>query len=1059
MDFEIKDGVLTKYTGQDEHVVVPDGVVEIGPGSFFWNGNKGNIKRITLPRGIKKIGERAFEWCGGLEQIIIPEGVISIGKGVFNGCSSLTELTLPASLEEIYGNSFDGCSQLKEIRIPQNVKSIESGIYNRFAFSNMQSVMIDPENPYYCAVDGIVYNAEKTKIIGFPKGVSGEVNIPEGIESIPDDTFRDRLKIEHVNLPKTIKEIGNYAFARSGIKSITIPNSVQRIGGNVFLECTDLITVVLPDNITDIPGKTFMKCESLEIVESQNLKKIGEQAFFGCKKLTQINISEDAIVGDGAFKGCNGLADSNGFVIINKMLFDYVGDSTEVVVPDEVEIIKTGSLTYRKVKQVKLPETIKIIEDDSLNAYNLVDLPNAYLQQNVKLPADMTFQLLNSRLNKYTSINLGEGISLKDCAALQLFQTAKKIVDTAKKFGSYISENPEDTLKEMIDLLKEQGKATHFQKAADYCLENRKSISQESINDLYYAAKAAKAKKAAESLSPYAKVVEEKGRGNDSKSVDEIKTKDVAEKGGEYPIEAFCLDLFTPSLLEKYLKKQKISDKLFKSVKYKNTDQKAPAFVVECAVVPYMQQLEKVPTTIGQYEKDYCQFSIDPNADKVAAELDPESFGELLDKLIGKDMPSVFQTLVPYGRYATGKQISNLTSRMNKWKKWNEYSTAGRRSIIVARGAILLNDSREAMLYADKSGALDWYAKIRELDTNVLRDNNMSDFGLDKNGKKYFDLGNTIIEVSVNKDLKLRLFDTNAAKEVKSIPKRGADPDKYEKAKAEFADIKKNLKAIVKNRTELLFASFLHGNTRKAESWKSSYLKNYILHKVGELVVWNQKGKTFILAGKGVVDCNGHEYIINDKDPINVAHPIQMNLGERKAWQQYFTSHGLKQPFEQVWEPVIDMDKFKPDRYEGRMIPYFRFVKQEKHGIHVRDWNYHNEIEITFEDCKANVERIDWARHEISMDHRFEVKSIKVPKATRMSNHILALLDRYTSIDRVIADDVTIVDTLHDCSLAQITDYINIANENNANNVLAALLEYKNNNYSDFDPMDDFILD
>ena len=537
------------------------------------------------------------------------------------------------------------------------------------------------------------------------------------------------------------------------------------------------------------------------------------------------------------------------------------------------------------------------------------------------------------------------------------------------------------------------------------------------------------------------------------------KSKSTIDVTGNNPIEAFCLENFNPSLNEAFLKKLKVSDKYFKSVKYKDSEQLAPAFVVECAVVPYIQQLTSIPTKIGDYQKDYSSFTLSPKADKVAEAFDPESFGEMLDKLIGKDMPSVYHTLVPYGRFATGKQISGLVARMNKWKKWDDYSATGRKSIIVARGAILLNDSREAMLYADKAGILDKYARNRGLDTDVLRDGVMADFGLDKNGRKTFDLGNTTVEVSVNKELKLNLFDTSAGKEVKSIPKRGAEPDKYEEARAEFAEIKKNLKGIVKNRTELLFDGFLSGKTRKPDSWKSSYLNNFILHKVGELIVWNQKENTFILTENGIIDCNGNEYVINDKDPIGVAHPINMKSGEAKAWQKYFASHGLKQPFEQVWEPVIDMDRFKQNRYEGRMIPYYKFLKNEKHGISVRDWNYHNEIEISFMDCDARVERIDWARHQIDMNDRFEVKEIRVKRRTRVANHIIAYLDNITAIDRIIADDVTIVDTLHDCSLAQITDYINIANENNANNVLAALMEYKNECFSDFDPMGEFTLD
>ena len=228
---------------------------------------------------------------------------------------------------------------------------------------------------------------------------------------------------------------------------------------------------------------------------------------------------------------------------------------------------------------------------------------------------------------------------------------------------------------------------------------------------------------------------------------------------------------------------------------------------------------------------------------------------------------------------------------------------------------------------------------------------------------------------------------------------------------------------------------------------------------MAELVVWDQKGKTFILTETGAIDCLGNDYQINDKDPIGVAHPREMDLGERKAWQHYFTSKGLKQPFEQVWESVIDLDNLKSNRFEGMMIPYYKFLKREKDGIRVYDRNFHDEIEILLADCDARVVRIDYERHHIDMNHRFEVRSIQVRRKTRVANHVIALLDKFTSIDKIMTDDVTIIDMLSDCSLAQITDYIKVANENNANNVLALLMDYKKVNFADFDPMDEFVLD
>ena len=44
-------------------------------------------------------------------------------------------------------------------------------------------------------------------------------------------------------------------------------------------------------------------------------------------------------------------------------------------------------------------------------------------------------------------------------------------------------------------------------------------------------------------------------------------------------------------------------------------------------------------------------------------------------------------------------------------------------------------------------------------------------------------------------------------------------------------------------------------------------------------------------------------------------------------------------------------------------------------------------------------------------------------------------------------------------TLAQISEFIKVAGESNATNVMALLLEYKNANFPDFDPMDEFTLE
>ncbi len=292
---------------------------------------------------------------------------------------------------------------------------------------------------------------------------------------------------------------------------------------------------------------------------------------------------------------------------------------------------------------------------------------------------------------------------------------------------------------------------------------------------------------------------------------------------------------------------------------------------------------------------------------------------------------------------------------------------------------------------------------------------------------------------------------------VKSIPKRGNDEALVANATKDYADLKKNVKKVVKNRFALLFSNFLKGTKQSTESWQTAYINNPLLRTVANIVVWQQEEKTFILKGSQAIHADGTPYTIG-KSPILVAHPMEMTQDEISEWQEYFLKNSLKQPFEQVWEPVIQPDEVKTDRYAGVGIPYFRFLKQDKHGISVVDYDFHNDIEISFAGCNADVERIDWTRHMISPNDRFEVKSFTFKEYTRQVNHIVAYLDKASIYNRVINDDKTVAQYLHNLTLAQLSKFIDLAAENNCPNVSAILLEYKNENYKDADTMAEFTL-
>lgn len=85
-NFEIIEGTLRKYTGDEAVVTVPEGVVKIGRGAFR---NNETLREVTLPETVIAIRRSAFRDCTNLEKITILGMVTEINEYAFEGCAKL----------------------------------------------------------------------------------------------------------------------------------------------------------------------------------------------------------------------------------------------------------------------------------------------------------------------------------------------------------------------------------------------------------------------------------------------------------------------------------------------------------------------------------------------------------------------------------------------------------------------------------------------------------------------------------------------------------------------------------------------------------------------------------------------------------------------------------------------------------------------------------------------------------------------------------------------------------------------------------------------------------
>ncbi len=115
--------------------------------------------------------------------------------------------------------------------------------------------------------------------------------VEDGITSLAANAFNGCSKLESVELPATLRAIGDNAFA--GCKSlaiITIPYGVESIGREAFKDCELLTELDIPGSVRFIDSKAFSDCSSLVIVRlPSTLKSLGADAFQKCQLIDVIN--------------------------------------------------------------------------------------------------------------------------------------------------------------------------------------------------------------------------------------------------------------------------------------------------------------------------------------------------------------------------------------------------------------------------------------------------------------------------------------------------------------------------------------------------------------------------------------------------------------------------------------------------------------------------------------------------------------------------------------------------------------------------------------------------
>lgn len=129
-----------------------------------------------------------------------------------------------------------------------------------------------------------------------------EVVFEEGCKYIGEKAFNMCYNLKKARLPKSLVEIGGWAFASCGLTDIAIPPNVKNIGTGAFSFNPKLKNIILPQGLKYISG--FMVCDSNieEINIPESVMYIYNRAFKSTK-IKSIVLPENVIsIGDEVFR-------------------------------------------------------------------------------------------------------------------------------------------------------------------------------------------------------------------------------------------------------------------------------------------------------------------------------------------------------------------------------------------------------------------------------------------------------------------------------------------------------------------------------------------------------------------------------------------------------------------------------------------------------------------------------------------------------------------------------------------------------------------------------------
>lgn len=287
-----------------ETITIPHGVRAIG--NYAFAGIK-QIKEVILPEGIESIGDFAFANCSNLRSIKTPCTCLSIGEHAFNGCSILKEVQLSEGLESIGERSFSYCFSLLSLSLPSTIETIGAYLfygmklpYLKIKYSNQPLFLsgsslfnvntIDFQRDFYCSYYFTLNNGEicRSPFEGYEGGkkhVLKNIYLRSQVSHVPRRIFngcsldtvffeesKDPIKIGYCRADSSYSYTSSYSCTSAFYR---IPIKYLHLGREMEINKTESMQGAKDQNLTYYYGDFFNESTSFEeIVLGNGIKDI-----------------------------------------------------------------------------------------------------------------------------------------------------------------------------------------------------------------------------------------------------------------------------------------------------------------------------------------------------------------------------------------------------------------------------------------------------------------------------------------------------------------------------------------------------------------------------------------------------------------------------------------------------------------------------------------------------------------------------------------------------------------------------------------------------------------